>query len=94
MSMPNSSASRVVKTATWIGTTLGRWRRRRASKKDDAFVQVWKSAWQEGCEARLAGAKQDANPKKRNPQKAAWLAGWAWADTMDRAPAATPTTTD
>jgi hypothetical protein len=82
--MPNSRRSRVIKTATWIGSTLGRWRRRRASAKDDAFVELWKNAWQEGCDARLAGAPQESNPKRRNPQKAAWLAGWAWADGADR----------
>ena len=44
-------------------------------------MNVWKSAWQEGCDARSAGATQEANPHRRNPRKAAWLAGWAWADT-------------
>ena len=81
--MPTSHPSRVIRAATWIGSTLGQWRRRRASAKDDAFVDVWKGAWQEGCDARLAGASQDENPNKRNPRKAAWLAGWSWADTND-----------
>jgi hypothetical protein len=78
--MATSRSSRVIRAATWIGSTLGQWRRRRASAKDDAFVDLWKSAWQEGCDARLGGAPQDANPNKRNPRKAAWLAGWSWAD--------------
>lgn len=81
--MPSSHSSSVVRAATWIGSTLGQWRRRRASAKDDAFVNLWKSAWQEGCDARSAGAFEDANPHRRNPRKAAWLAGWAWADTTD-----------
>ncbi len=48
-------------------------------------MNLWKSAWQDGCDARLAGVSQESNPNRRDPKKAAWLAGWAWADTTDRA---------
>jgi len=92
--MPSSRSSSVIRAATWIGSTLGQWRRRRASAKDDAFVNVWKGAWQEGCDARLAGGSQDANPHRRNPRKAAWLAGWAWADTTNSAQPNSTTTND
>jgi hypothetical protein len=92
--MPSSRSSSVIRAATWIGSTLGQWRRRRASAKDDAFVDVWKGAWQEGCDARLAGAPQEGNPHRRNPRKAAWLAGWAWADTTNGAKPNSTTTND
>jgi ribosome modulation factor len=77
----------MVRAATWIGTILGRWRRRQQSVRDDAFVNTWKAAWEEGCKAREAGKGQELNPYRRDPRKAAWLAGWAWADSVPRSQA-------
>jgi ribosome modulation factor len=71
-----------VRAATWIGTTLGRWRRRHQSVRDDAFVDAWKAAWEEGYKDRLAGEARERNPYRRDPRKAAWLAGWVWADSV------------
>jgi ribosome modulation factor len=92
--MPSSRSSSVIRAATWIGSTLGQWRRRRASAKDDAFVDLWKGAWQQGCDARLAGSSQEANPHRRNPRKAAWLAGWAWAESTNGTKPNSTTTDD
>lgn len=71
--------SLIVRGAERIGAALGRWQRRRASARDDAFVEKWKKAWAEGCEAFGAGASQEAVPYKRAPRREAWLAGWQWS---------------
>jgi ribosome modulation factor len=79
---PGERPPRIIRAATWIGTALGRWRRRHQSVRDDAFVDAWKAAWEEGHKDRMAGAARELNPYRRNPRKAAWLAGWVWADSV------------
>lgn len=71
----------VVRFATWVGRTVGRWQRRLVAKKDDAYVMRWKTAWTAGRDACLAGTPRDAVPYRRREQRDAWLAGWLWADT-------------
>ena len=82
MSTRNSQsppAGIVVRTAEWIGTAFGRWHRRRAGARDDSFVDKWKIAWNEGCEAYKLGKSETDVPYARSPRKDAWLAGWRWA---------------
>jgi len=74
------SPNLVVRAAVWVGGAFGRWQRRRAAAKDDSFVETWKAAWNEGCEARKAGKSQSDVPYSRSPVKDAWLAGWLWED--------------
>jgi ribosome modulation factor len=76
--------SRMIRAATWIGTALGRWRQRQQSVRDDAFVDAWKAAWEEGYKDRTKGAARELNPYRRDPRRAAWLAGWVWADSVPR----------
>jgi len=71
--------SLAVRAAVWLGGAFGRWQRRRAAARDDSFVDAWKAAWNEGCEAYKAGVQQTAVPYTRSPRKDAWLAGWMWA---------------
>jgi hypothetical protein len=71
--------SLAVRAAVWVGVAFGRWQRRRAAARDDSFVEAWKAAWNEGCEAQKAGDPQSAVPYTRSPRKDAWLAGWMWA---------------
>jgi hypothetical protein len=71
--------SLAVRAAVWVGGAFGRWQRRRAAARDDSFVDAWKAAWNEGCEAHKAGVPQTAVPHTRSPRKEAWLAGWMWA---------------
>ena len=71
--------SLAVRAAVWVGGAFGRWQRRRAAARDDSFVESWKAAWNEGCEAQKAGNPQSAVPYERSPRKDAWLAGWMWA---------------
>jgi ribosome modulation factor len=79
---PADRAPAVVRVATWIGRTVGRWQRSRLAKKNDAYVLQWKTAWSAGRDARWAGASRDAVPHRRRAQRDAWLAGWLWADTQ------------
>ena len=72
----------VIRLATWVGRTVGRWQRRRVARKDDAYVLRWKAAWSTGRDARMAGAPRDAVPHRRREQREAWLAGWLWADAQ------------
>jgi ribosome modulation factor len=74
----------MIRAATWIGTALGRWRRRQRSVRDDAFVDAWKAAWEEGYKHRMAGEALARNPYSGDPGKSAWLAGWVWADSVPR----------
>ncbi len=75
----HDSQSFVIRTAVWVGDAFGRWQRRRAAARDDSFVDAWKAAWNEGCEAYKAGRPQDSVPYNRSPRKDAWMAGWLWA---------------
>jgi hypothetical protein len=70
----------VVRAAVWVGDAFGRWQRSRAAARDDSFVQKWKIAWNEGCEACKAGKPLADVPYSRSPRKDAWLAGWRWAE--------------
>lgn len=70
----------VVRTAVWLGDAFGRWQKRRAAARDDVFVEKWKAAWSEGCEAHAAGKQRDDVPHGRSPKRDAWLAGWLWAE--------------
>jgi ribosome modulation factor len=70
----------VVRLATWVGRTIGRWQRQRVARKGDAYVLEWKHAWSTGRDARLAGAPREAAPHRGRAQRDAWLAGWLWAD--------------
>jgi hypothetical protein len=76
----SSHASFVVRIAERMGATLGRWQRRRLAARDDAFVEQWKAAWQEGCAAFDAGVPCEQVPYRRSPRKDAWLAGRLWAE--------------
>jgi ribosome modulation factor len=74
------TSSFVIRAAEWIGDTFGRWQRTRAAAKDDSFVETWKAAWNDGCEAHKTGKSQSDVPYSRSPKKDAWLAGWLWAE--------------
>ena len=64
-----------------VGEVLTAWRRRRAASKQDAFVEAWKTAWTEGCNRRWQGGPRDEIPYAQDDdQRAAWLAGWQWAE--------------
>jgi hypothetical protein len=76
----------VVRTAEWIGGAFGRWHRRRAAARDDSFVEKWKAAWSEGCEAHKSGKLVTDVPYGRSPRKDAWVAGWRWADGSANGP--------
>ena len=62
------------------GQVVRRWRRHRAAARQDAFVEAWKNAWTEGCHHRWQGGPRDEAPNVTADQRAAWLAGWQWAD--------------
>jgi len=79
---PTDRPPAVVRVATGIGRTVGRWQRRRLAKKNDAYVMQWKTAWSAGRDARWAGTARDAVPHRRRAQRDAWLAGWLWADAQ------------
>jgi hypothetical protein len=63
-----------------VGKVFRTWRRRRIAARQDAFVEAWKNAWSEGCHRRWQGGSQDEAPDVYDYQRAAWLAGWQWAD--------------
>jgi len=71
-----------LRAAAWVGTSIGRWQRRRAARRDDDYVQRWKDAWIVGRDSRWAGVRQEDNPYRRPAQRQAWLAGWEWAGTQ------------
>jgi hypothetical protein len=71
-----------VRLATWVGSTYGGWRRRRAASRDNAYVRRWKEAWSAGRDGRWAGMRKEAVPYRRSPDRDAWLAGWIWAGTQ------------
>jgi hypothetical protein len=86
-SSPHAKAeppSFAIRAAVWIGDAFGRWQRRRAAARDDSFVETWKAAWNEGCEAFKAGRPQTSVPYSRSPRKDAWMAGWLWAARQPR----------
>ena len=63
-----------------VAGVLSAWRRRRAVAKQDAFVEAWKTAWCEGCHRRWEGGPRDQPAYAQDHQRAAWVAGWEWAD--------------
>jgi hypothetical protein len=63
-----------------IAEVLMAWRRRRAVAKQDAFVNAWKTAWSEGCRRRWEGGTRDEPSDAPDYYRAAWVAGWQWAD--------------
>jgi hypothetical protein len=63
-----------------VGEVFKTWRRRLAAGKQDALVEAWKTAWTEGCNHRWQGGPRDEAPNSQDDQRAAWLAGWQWAD--------------
>ena len=76
-----SDPSPVVRAAIRVGQVLGDWRRRRVEAAQDAYIDMWKAAWAEGCHAGWQGAVKDDVPYRTGPQRDAWLAGWNWAET-------------
>ena len=73
--------------AVGVGQVLAAWRRRRAVAKQDAFVLRWKTAWTEGYHDARQGVPRATVPYGQDDQRAAWLAGWQWAEdrpTLDR----------
>jgi hypothetical protein len=88
---PDERLPLIVRTAEWLGRALGKWRRGRSARRDDAFIRAWKAAWVQGCEARWHGQMREAVPHRNGPEHDAWLAGWAWGDTQpDRRDASRP----
>jgi hypothetical protein len=71
----------VTRTAIRLGHTLGLWRRRRLEAAQNKFVETWKAAWTEGCEAAWHGTAIGAVPYRRGRRRDAWHAGWHWATT-------------
>jgi ribosome modulation factor len=61
-----------------VGQVFRTWRRRRAVAKQDEFIEAM--AWTEGCNRRWRGDPRDIVPYVQDEQRAAWLAGWQWAD--------------
>src|SRR5437879_3904746 len=83
-------SSFVIKAAVRVGDALGRWQRQRAAARDDAFVEKWKAAWAEGCDACRARLTEENVPYRRGPRRDAWLAGWQWAQQEQVKTAAGP----
>jgi ribosome modulation factor len=71
-----------IRAAAWVGRTIGRWQKRRATQRDEEFVRQWQRAWVKGRDSRWGGVSQDAVPYRRAVNRQAWLAGWLWANTQ------------
>jgi ribosome modulation factor len=71
-----------IRAASWVGSTIGRWQKRRAMLRDEEFVRSWQRAWVKGRDSRWGGVSQDAVPYRRPVERQAWLAGWLWANTQ------------
>jgi len=78
---PGSDSPFVTRAAVRLGHTLGSWRRRRLEAAQNKFVDAWKAAWTEGCEAAWQGIAINAVPYRRGWRRKAWHAGWHWATT-------------
>ncbi|PYR52013.1 MAG: hypothetical protein DMF89_03955 [Acidobacteria bacterium] len=78
---PGSHAPFVTRAAVRLGHTLGSWRSRRLEAAQNRFVDAWKAAWTEGCEAAWQGIAVGAVPYRRGWRRKAWYAGWHWATT-------------
>src|SRR5262245_22316451 len=79
--MMGNGRGRLVHRAAVVGQAIRTWRRRREANRQDAFVKAWKAAWTEGCQHRWRGGMRGDVPYVQEDQRAAWLAGWQWADT-------------
>jgi hypothetical protein len=82
MTSPAEDKSMLVRGAVAVGRTLGSWQQRRIAAAQDAYVESWKAAWTEGCNASWAGDPVTAIPFRQGPQRDAWMAGWNWAQTQ------------
>jgi hypothetical protein len=72
----------LIRGAVFAGRLAGSWRQRQRAREQDAFVQLWKESWVEGCETAWAGRPQSTPLRLSGPQRAAWTAGWTWAQTQ------------
>jgi hypothetical protein len=79
---PRENPSLLVRGAVLIGRIAGGWRQRQRVRDQDAFVQLWKDAWVQGCETAWAGHQAAVPAGLSEPQRAAWRAGWTWAQTQ------------
>jgi hypothetical protein len=79
---PPGKTSMLVRTAEFAGQIAGAWRQRQQAKAQDAFVLQWKEAWVRGCESSWAGQPSAAPKQLSDSQRAAWTAGWTWAQTQ------------
>jgi len=57
------------------------WRTLLPSRPDasDAFVELWQKSWMAGAAACWAKHSSE-NPNPKDPARAAWQAGWKWAE--------------
>ena len=72
----------LVRGAVAVGRLAGAWRQRQRVRDQDAFVLLWKEAWVQGCETAWAGRPSYVPSGLSEPQRAAWSAGWTWAQTQ------------
>jgi hypothetical protein len=79
---PQDNGSMLVRGAVLVGRLAGGWRQRQRARVQDAFVLLWKEAWVQGCETAWAGLPASAPSGLAEPQRAAWTAGWTWAQTQ------------
>jgi hypothetical protein len=78
----SENKSVLVRGAILAGRISGSWRHRQRARAQDAFVLVWKRAWVQGCEAAWAGRSSLPPAEMGERQRAAWAAGWLWAQTQ------------
>ena len=78
----SDNTSVLVRGAILAGRISGSWRHRQRARAQDAFVLVWKRAWVQGCEAAWAGRSSLPPAEMGERQRAAWAAGWLWAQTQ------------
>jgi hypothetical protein len=73
------NTSILVRAAEFAGHLAGTWRQRQRARAQDAFVGLWKEAWVQGCESAWAGGRPEVPRRLNGTQRAAWTAGWTWA---------------
>jgi hypothetical protein len=79
---PRDTTSVLERGASFAGRLAGSWRHRQRARAQDAFVMLWKEAWVQGCEAAWAGRLSSEAAAMGERQRAAWTAGWTWAQTQ------------
>lgn len=79
---PRDNSSILVRGAVIVGRIAGNWRQRQRVRDQDAFVRLWKEAWVEGCETAWAARPASVPAGLSESQRAAWKAGWTWAQTQ------------